>query len=79
MQTVQVGVLKHELSSILDMVKGGQEFIVEFGRKHEPVAVIIPYSFYTQNKTREFGLLSNKGSFEIKNDFEISDEEFLGL
>ena len=79
MQTVQVGTLKHELVSILDMVKNGQEFIVEFGRKYEPVAVIIPYSEYTKNKTREFGLLQNKASFEIKKDFEISDEEFLGL
>lgn len=79
MQTVQVGTLKHELSSILDMVKNGQEFIVEFGRKHEPVAVIVPYAVYAKNKTREFGILQTKASFEIKDSFEISDEEFLGL
>jgi antitoxin (DNA-binding transcriptional repressor) of toxin-antitoxin stability system len=77
MQTIQVGQLKHELSSVLELVKGGKEFVVEFGRKHQPVAVILPYSHYKKEQNREFGLLQNKGSFSIQNDFEISDEELL--
>jgi len=79
MQSIQVGQLKHELSSVLEMVKSGQEFVVEFGRKHQPVAVILPYSHYKNDKQREFGILQNKGTFEIKKDFEISDEELVGL
>lgn len=79
MQTIQVGQLKHELSTILEMVKGGQEFTVEFGRKHQPIAVIIPYAQYKNDTPRAFGLLENKGTFKMKDDFEMSDEVLVGL
>ena len=79
MQTIQVGKLKHDLANILEMVKGGQEFVVEFGRKHQPIAVIVPYAHYKNDTPRTFGLLENKGSFTLKDDFEISDEALVGL
>lgn len=79
MQTIQVGQLKHELSSVLEMVKSGQEFVVEFGRKHQPVAVILPYSHYKNEKKREFGILQNRGTFKLHDDFEISDEVLVSL
>ena len=79
MQTIQVGQLKHELASVLEMVKGGQEFIIEFGRKHQPIAVIVPYAQYENDTPRTFGLLENKGSFKLKDDFEMSDEALVGL
>ena len=79
MQTIQVGQLKHELSSVLEMVKGGQEFVVQFGRKHQPIAVIMPYEQYKNDTPRTFGLLENKGGFTLKDDFEMSDEELVGL
>jgi len=39
MQTIQAAKLKHELSGVLESVRNGDEFVVEFGRKHERVAV----------------------------------------
>ena len=78
MQTIQVGQLKHELSSVLELVKSGKEFVVEFGRKHQPVAVILPYSHYKNDKQREFGLMADRGSFEMMSSFEMSDEELIG-
>ena len=79
MQTIQVGKLKHDLASVLEMVKGGQEFIIEFGRKHQPIAVIVPYAQYENATPRTFELLENKGSFKLKDDFEMSDEALVGL
>ena len=63
MQTIQAAKLKHELSSVLESVRNGDEFVVEFGRKHEKVAVILPYSEYKRDVEREFGVLQNKGFF----------------
>ncbi len=79
MQTIQVGQLKHDLASVLEMVKGGQEFVVQFGRKHQPIAVIVPYAQYKNDTPRTFGLLENKGGFTLKDDFEMSDEDLVGL
>ena len=79
MQTIQAAKLKHELSSVLESVRNGDEFVVEFGRKHERVAVILPYSEYKRDAEREFGVLQNKGFFEIKEGFEIDDEELISL
>lgn len=79
MQTIQVAQLKHELSSVLEMVKSGQEFVIEFGRKHQPIAVIVPYEQYKSETPRTFGLLKNKATCVLKDDFEISDEALVGL
>lgn len=57
MQTIQVGKLKHDLASVLEMVKGGQEFIVEFGRKHQPIAAIVPYSHIKYIIYNYFGII----------------------
>ena len=42
--------------------------------------MLIPYdkNIEIQNQ-REFGLYKGKGSFTIKDDFEMSDEELLGI
>lgn len=57
MQTIQAAKLKHELSSVLESVRNGDEFVVEFGRKHERVAVILPYSEYKRDvKARVWSL-----------------------
>lgn len=79
MRSIQAAQLKHELSSVLESVRNGDEFVVEFGRKHERVAVILPYGHYKQEQKREFGVLQGKGSFELAGNFEISDEELLSV
>ncbi|MBE0509882.1 MAG: type II toxin-antitoxin system Phd/YefM family antitoxin [Chromatiales bacterium] len=81
MQTVQIGEMKAQLSKILDEIRDkGEEYVLEFGRAHEKVAVLIPYAKYRQLQqgSRKPGLLKDKASFVLREDFAISDEELLG-
>jgi prevent-host-death family protein len=81
MQTIQVADLKARFSDILKRVQNeGEEYIIQYGRKHQKVAVLIPYKTYVNagNKIK-LGILDGKAEYEIKEDFEVSDTEFLGL
>ena len=72
MQTIQVGKLKSEFSSVLERVqKDGETFIIEFGKKHKKVAMIVPYK--EEPKKRVFGQL--KGTLNIPDDFDDESEE----
>ena len=72
MQTLQVGQLKSEFSSVLERVqKDGETFIIEFGKKHKKVAMIVPYK--EEPKKRVFGQL--KGTLNIPDDFDDESEE----
>lgn len=77
MKNLQVGELKSKFSKVLEDIKKGEEITISFGKKHEKIAVIIPYSKYKKNIHRKLGILENKASFQIKNSFTISDEELL--
>jgi len=79
MKTIQVGKFKSEFSSILQSIQEeGDGYIIEFGKKRKKVAVLIPYSKHIDNKSpREFGILEN-GGFTLHDDFELTEEEFLG-
>jgi antitoxin (DNA-binding transcriptional repressor) of toxin-antitoxin stability system len=78
MKTLTVANLKANFSEVLKYIKSGEEVIIEFGKKHEKLAVIIPYKKY-HNRKRKIGILKGKASFEIDSNFKISDEELLFL
>ena len=80
MQVIQVADLKARFSDILkQIVDEGEEYIIQYGRKHKRVAVLIPYDAYEKKNARiKLGLLS-KHPYKIHDNFEISTEEFLGL
>jgi antitoxin (DNA-binding transcriptional repressor) of toxin-antitoxin stability system len=78
MKTLTVANLKANFSVVLDDIKKGQEIIVEYGKKHEKLAVIIPYKKYNKTK-RKVGILKGKASYEIRPDFKMTDEELLSL
>ncbi len=81
MQTIQVADLKANFSDILKHIREDkEEYIIQYGRKHKKVAVLIPYDSYTNRSSKiKLGLLDNQVNFEIKDDFELSDNEFLGF
>ena len=81
MQKIQVAELKANFSDILNhLEKDQEEYIIQYGRKHKKVAVLIPYEKYEKNYPKiKLGILSKSGSCKIKDDFEISSEELLGL
>ncbi len=72
MQSIQVGKFKAELSSILEKVeKNGESFIIEFGKKHKKVAMLVPYA--EEKKPRKFGQL--KGKIDIPENFDDENRE----
>ena len=72
MQSIQVGQFKAELSSILDQVQNlGETFVIEFGKKHKKVAMLVPYK--ENKKIRKFGQL--EGKITIPDNFDDESEE----
>ncbi len=71
MRSIQVGQFKAELSSILEEVqKNGERFVIEFGKKHKRVAMLVPYE--EKRSVRKFGQL--KGKIDIPEDFDDENE-----
>lgn len=81
MDSIGVGELKSDFSNILHKIQNsGKKYIIEYGKKHKKIAMIIPYDKrLEEQENRSFGLLQGKGSFVMHDDFSMSDEELLGL
>lgn len=81
MNAVPVAQLKADFSAILSQIEQtGEGVIVEFGRQHKKVAVLLPYSpEYEQASPRQFGILQGKGKVEFNKDFQMTTEALLGL
>lgn len=81
MQAIQVAELKTHFSDVLKSIKNdGEKFVIEYGKQHEKIAMLIPYDKNQEIQSeREFGLYKNRGKFSIKDNFSMSDEELLGL
>ncbi len=77
MKTFQVGEFKRNFSEVIEHVRSGEEVIITYGKKKEPVAVLIPYAAYKSKKVK-LGLFQDK-TLKIHDDFEMSEEEMLGL
>ncbi len=72
MQTIQVGKLKADFSSVLEDIKNnGEKYIIEYGRSHKRVAMLVPYE--EENKAREFGILQDE--FIVPVDFNEETQE----
>lgn len=77
MKTMQVGYLKSHFSDVIDQVIKGEKVTINYGRKKEKVAVIIPYSEYAGSRKRRIGIREKHSSYRINDNFKISDEEML--
>lgn len=80
MESIQVGHLKAEFSTILHRIQeNGETFIIEYGRNHKKIAMLVPYQESLENKNpRTFGLMKNRASFTLDENFDMTDDEFLG-
>ncbi len=59
MKAIQIGQLKSAFSSILKEVKNnGETYIIEYGKKHQKIAMIVPYK--EKKKKRIFGQLNGQ-------------------
>ncbi len=77
MNSISVGELKARFSEVLERVRKGEEIVISFGKKRKRVAVLLPYDKYMPKQKRKLGLLRDRGSFVIHEDFKMSDEEML--
>ncbi len=74
---------KNEFSQVLKDVQQGKKFIIEYGKKHKKIAMIVPYDEKLleeqELKPRKFGIYKGKFDFKMHDDFKMTDKELLGL
>jgi antitoxin (DNA-binding transcriptional repressor) of toxin-antitoxin stability system len=74
-----VGELKAKFSEVLEKVKQGESFGILYGRKKKPIAMIVPYAENRKKKERKIGLLDGKIEIKMSDNFQMTEEEFLGI
>lgn len=72
-----IGELKARFSEVLEQVKQGETVVICYGKQKEKVAAIIPYHQLIPAAERPLGLLQERASCTLHDDFAVSDEEFL--
>lgn len=63
------------LPKYFERVKNGEEIVISKNNDHEKIAIILPYEKY--KKERPLGILKGKATFEIKDDFKMTEKELL--
>ena len=76
MKTVTVGEFKSNLAQIIEKILKGEEYVVSYGRKRKKIFKVVPYE-EEKPKKRQLGLLEGKVTFKFRDDWKMSDEEFL--
>ncbi len=79
MKNLPVAEVRSKFSSVLKDVAEGEEIGITFGRKKEPIAVIVPINEYKKIKARRLGTLEGKATVSFRDDWEITDEELVDL
>ncbi len=69
--------VKNNLEKVLEMVAAGEEIIISSNGGQKKVAAIIPFDQYKKPTKRRLGKLKAKATYRIKENFKMSDEEFL--
>jgi prevent-host-death family protein len=76
MKTFSYSDLRSNLAEVFKLVSNGEEVVISKNKGRKMVAVILPYEKHTRKK-RPLGILKKLASFSIKEDFKLSDQEFL--
>ena len=79
MKALPVGEIKAQFSEVLEKVKQGESFGILYGKKKRPIAMIVPYVDFEEEKERKLGILDGKVKVTFADDFKMTEEEFLGL
>ncbi len=77
METLTTAEFKARFSEVLEKIRKGQRIAISYGRKREKVAIVIPYSEFTEGGKRKIGLLKGKAGFKVRKGFKLTDEEML--
>ena len=78
MITLSVAELVAQFSKVLAAVRAGERIGIRYGQSREPVAMIVPYEV-PDLAEREVGFLDGKVTIEFMDDFDMTEEELLGL
>lgn len=78
MKTMTVALLKSQFSHVIEGLIDGEEYLIEYGKGHKKLGVIIPYKKHAQKK-RKLGLVEGKATYSINGDFKITSEELSSL
>ena len=77
MKTLTVGEFKAQFSSVIEMIKQGEEVEVTFGKQKEVIGVFKPKEKKKDNSLRKFGTLKNTPGYYMAPDFnETTFEDF---
>jgi antitoxin (DNA-binding transcriptional repressor) of toxin-antitoxin stability system len=76
MKTVTVGEFKAKMSSFIERILKGEEFIVSYGRKKNKIFKVSPVVDEKPFK-RKLGPLKGKATVTFSDDWEMTDEELL--
>ncbi len=77
MKKVSVGDFKAKFSVILDEVLEGKRIAIQYGRKKEIVAWLVPASANPSAKHRPLGILEGKARFKVRRGFKMTEAELL--
>ena len=78
MITMPVAKLKAQFSKVLAAVRRGERIGVLYGKAKEPVAMIVPCEPVV-SPGREVRFLDGKVRIEFMDDFEMTEDELLGI
>lgn len=78
MKTLSVGELKAQFSEVLEKVKAGESIGILFGKRKQPIAMIVPFR-QTKRGKRKIGLFEGKMAIKFADDFKITEGEFADL
>ncbi len=77
MKSLTVGEFKAQFSDVLKEVQAGQPIAITYGKKRTKLAVLVPYDQYMEVSERKLGVLQEKASYHIHDDFKMTDEALL--
>ena len=75
MKILTVGDFKRHCSEVIERVRAGEKDIISDGKQRESVAVLTSSATYRTKKLR-LGLLQDE-SFEVRDDFKMTEEELV--
>ena len=76
MKQVSVANFKAQFSDLLNLVRRGERIAIQYGRRKETVAILIPASREKPAWKRPLGLLRGKASFKLRPGFKMAEDDF---
>ncbi len=77
MKMMTVGEFKTRFSEVLEQIKQGETVVICYGKQKQKVAALIPYEQLKSAAERPLGLLQERASCILHDDFAVSDDELL--